>query len=73
VSTLLRSESPSGNSAKLHTMAASNNRDHPTRSLFYCLFAPHIYGRCSLRTSRSWWIAHLAQRLQRGCKKHLHQ
>ena len=40
---VLRSEIPSGKCAKLHTMAASNNRDHPTRSLYYCLFAPHIY------------------------------
>jgi len=30
--------------AKLRTMAASNNRVHPTRSLCCCLFAPHIYG-----------------------------
>jgi len=37
---LLRSESPSGMCAKLRTVAASNNRDHPTRSLCYCLFAP---------------------------------
>jgi len=29
--------------AKLRTVAASNNRDHPTRSLYYCLFAPHTY------------------------------
>jgi len=40
---LLRSEILTGMSAKLHTVAASNNRDHPTRSLYYCLFAPHIY------------------------------
>jgi len=38
---LLRSESPSGMCAKLRTVAASNNRDHPARSLSYCLFAPH--------------------------------
>jgi len=25
----------------LRPVAASNNRDHPTRSLYYCLFAPH--------------------------------
>ena len=30
---MLRSESPSGKCAKLDTVAASNNRDHPTRSL----------------------------------------
>jgi len=40
---LLRSEIPSGMCAKLRTAAASNNRDHPTRSLYYCLFAPRIY------------------------------
>jgi len=55
---LLRSESPSGKCAKLHTVAANNNRDHAPRSLSYCLFAPRIYGCCSSRTSRSWWIAH---------------
>ena len=32
---MLRSESPSGKCAKLHTVAASNNRDHPTRSLWW--------------------------------------
>jgi len=32
---------PSGMCAKLRTVAARNNRDHPTRSLYYCLFAPH--------------------------------
>ena len=35
---LLWSESPSGKCAKLHTVTASNNRDHPTRSR--CLFVP---------------------------------
>ena len=40
---LLRSESSSGKCAKLRTVATSNNRVHPTRSFFYCLFAPHIY------------------------------
>ena len=39
---LLRSENPSGKCAKLHTVVASNNRDHALRSLYYCLFAPHI-------------------------------
>jgi len=39
---VLRSEIPSGKCAKYHTVAASNNRDYPTRSLYYCLFAPHI-------------------------------
>jgi len=41
---VLRSESPSGICVKLRTVAASNNRVHPTRSLNYCLFAPNIYG-----------------------------
>jgi len=39
---VLRSESPNGKCVKLHTVAASNNRDHTLRSLYYCLFA-HIY------------------------------
>ena len=43
VQLLLRSEIPSGMCAKVRTVAASNNRDHSTRSLYYCLFAPHTY------------------------------
>jgi len=31
-------------SAKLHTVAASNNRDHTLRSLYHRLFVPLIYG-----------------------------
>jgi len=63
---LLRSEIPSGMCAKLHTVAAGNNRDHAPRSLYYCLFAPHMYGCNSSRTSRSWWIAHSTQSQRRG-------
>ena len=63
----LRSESQSGMCAKLHTVAASHNRDHAPQSLCYCSFAPHIYGCCSSHTSRSWWIAHSMQRQRRGC------
>ena len=66
---LLRSESPSGKCAKFYTVAASNNRDHASRSFYYCLFAPHIYGRYASCTSRSWWIAHSTQRQPRGCNK----
>jgi len=55
--TFMRSESPSSKCAKLHTVAASSNRDHAAQSLYYCLFAPHIYAYCSSRISRSWWIA----------------
>jgi len=29
--------------AELRTVAASNNIDHPTRSLYYYLFVPHTY------------------------------
>jgi len=39
--------------AKLHTVAASNNRDHTWRSLHCCLFMPHISGCCFSHTSRS--------------------
>ena len=43
-------KSPRGKCTKLHTVAASKNRDHAPRSLYYCLFAPLIYGCCSSRT-----------------------
>jgi len=52
--------------AKLRTVTGSNNRDHLTRSLYYCLFAPHIYF-CSSRTSGSWWITQSTQHHRRGC------
>ena len=41
-----RSKRLSGKCPKLHTLAASNNRDHPTRSLYCCLFASHIQYLC---------------------------
>ena len=66
---LLRSESPSGMCAKLHTVAASNNRDHARQSLYYCLFVPRLCGCCSSRTFRSWWIAHSMQRQRSGCNR----
>jgi len=63
---LLRSKSVSGKCTNLHTMAASNNKDYPTKSLLILLVrATYIYGCCSSRTSCSWWIAHSTQR--RGC------
>jgi len=34
---------PSGMCAKLRTVAASNNGDHASQTLYYCLFAPCIY------------------------------
>jgi len=41
---ILGLESPSGKCADLtHSVAASNNRDQPMRSLCYCLFAIYIY------------------------------
>ena len=36
-------KSTSGMCTKLHTVAASNNRDHAPQSLYYCLFVPRIY------------------------------
>jgi len=51
--------------AKLHTAAASNNRDHALWSLYYCLFAPGIFGCCSSRTLLSWWTAHSARSVER--------
>ena len=38
---LLRSESLSGKFTKLHTVAASKNRNHAPRSLYYCI--PYIW------------------------------
>jgi len=64
---LLRSESPSGKCAKLHTVTASNNTDHAPRSV--STYA--IYGHYSSRTCRSWWIAYSAQRQRRGCTSFL--
>jgi len=67
---VLRSEIPSVKCAELRTAAASNNRDHSTRSLYYCLFAPRILWCCSSRTSRSWWIVYFSatstERLQQN-------
>jgi len=58
---------PSGMRAKLHTVAASNNRDHASQSLLLLLVqATHIYF-CSSRTSRSWWITQSTQHHRRGC------
>jgi len=59
--------SPLAASAQLHTVAASNNRDHVPQTLYYCLFTPRIYGCYSSRTSSSWWIAHSTQRQPEGC------
>jgi len=57
--------------AKLHTVAASNNRDHPTRSLYSCLFTSYIFVCCSLRTSHLWRIALPTQHQLRGCNNFL--
>jgi len=38
---LLRSENPIGKCAKLQAVAASNNRDHPTRSHYYIAYLRH--------------------------------
>jgi len=64
---LLRSENLSGKCAKLHIVAAGNDRDHTPWSLYYCLFMPHMFGCCSSRTSRSWWTTHLMQHQWRSC------
>jgi len=47
----------SGMWAELRTVAANNNRVHMPWSLYYCLFAPHMWC-CSSCTSRSWWFTH---------------
>ena len=67
---LLRSEIPSGMCAKLHTVAACNNRDHARNLSYYCLLALHIQWCYSSRTSRSWWITQSTQHQRRGCNNH---
>jgi len=54
--TLLRSEIPSGMCAKLRTVAASNNRDHPTRPLSPSLLASTI--NCSPGSQTSLEVTH---------------
>jgi len=56
-----------GASSQNFTLAANNNRDQLTRSVYNCLFTSHIYGCCSLHTSCSWQITHSAQCQPRGC------
>ena len=68
---LLRSEISSGMSAKLHTVAASNNRDHARNLSYYCLLVLHIQWWYSSRTSRSWWITQSTQHHRRGCNNML--
>jgi len=55
-SVLLRSEIPSGMCADLRTVAASNNRDHPTRSLSSSPFASTI--NCSPGSQASSEVTH---------------
>jgi len=64
---VLRSESPSGMCAKLRTVATNNSRVHPTRSLCYCLFAPHIYGVVLRAHSGRGEPRISAQRQRSGC------
>jgi len=50
-------------------MATSNNRDNPTRSLYYCLFVLHIYvgvilhvhhicGESHIQLNTNWEVGH---------------
>jgi len=58
----LQSESPSGKCAKLHIVAASNNRDH---SIIAC--SHHMYMGAILSTHLvcgKWHVHHHAERLQ---------
>ena len=65
---MLQSEDQSGKCAKLHTVAASNNREYClTRSLIACLHLIQEYVCYSSRTSRSWWIAQATQHQPRSC------
>ena len=61
---VLRSEIPS---AKLRTVAASNNRDHARNLSYYCMLALHVLWCYSSRTYRSWWVTQSTQHHRRGC------
>jgi len=63
----LQLQSLSGKCAKLQTVAERNVREYLTRSLYYCLFLPHIIVCCSSHTSHSWWIAVSMQLQLRDC------
>jgi len=63
---MLWSGNQRGKRAKLHTVAASNNRHLTPWSFYHCLFAPLAYRRYSSRTSRLWWIAHSTSRPPSG-------
>jgi len=72
---LLQSESLGGKCAKLHTVAASNNRDHmPWWRCSIIAYLCHIYVGVVLHTSRSWywWITHATQHQLRGCSINIH-
>jgi len=55
---LLGSESQSGKCAKLHTVAASNNRDHEPQSLLLLVRATYIWQGCQIEKKQS--VAKLA-------------
>jgi len=61
---MLRSERPSGKCANLHTVAASNNRNHLTRSLYYC-FPRHMYMGVILRA----YSVHAESHIQRNANR----
>ena len=66
---LLLSEIPSGMCAKLHTMAASNNRDHPSRSLSLSLLASTI--NCSPDSQALLEVTHQDHSVI-ACSCHIH-
>ena len=71
---LLRSESPNCKCSKLHTVAATKQQWKSPDEITLLLFVhPYIYGYCSSRTSRSWWIAHSPQRQRRVCNSTIKQ
>ena len=58
---------PHGMCTKLRTVAASNNRDHVPRSLYYCLFTPHTYDVVLCTHSVQGELCISVQRQQSGC------
>jgi len=50
---LLRLVNPSGKCTKLHTVAASNNRDHEPQSLYHCLLHSMVTYICGVVLRRA--------------------
>jgi len=60
------SQKPRPASARSFTLSQQATIKITTRSLYYCLFTPHICRWCSSRTFRSWWTVDSPQHQRSG-------